>query len=132
MIALHRQAAKDLQTAITKNPALMPVYSRLISIAMASEMPFTPFEIFQKAEKIDKRNYYVRATYMLSLRPRWGGSYDAMAEFGRYAIRYVDLNPRFGLFKVRWKLIAVISGAMTITTLRRLNRTTLPCGSAKG
>ena len=31
---------------------------------------------------------------MLSLRPRWGGSYDAMSEFGRYAIRYVGLNPR--------------------------------------
>jgi len=94
MIALHRQAARDLQQAIDMNPALMAAYSRLVAIAMASEMPFTPLEIFQKAEKIDKRNYYVRSQYMLSLRPRWGGSYDAMSEFAHYAIRYADLNPR--------------------------------------
>ncbi|HEY1269305.1 MAG TPA: hypothetical protein VGH16_18750 [Candidatus Binatia bacterium] len=94
MIYFHQLAAKDLQTAISKNPRFMPAYSNLIDLAKASRMPFSTHEMAQKAEAIDKRSYYVRYEFMTTLQPRWGGSYELMAAFAQHAIQYLDVNAR--------------------------------------
>jgi tetratricopeptide (TPR) repeat protein len=91
---LHDEAAKDLQIAISKNPALMPAYASLVSIARESKMPFAAKEILQKAEQNDERTFIVRYQYLLSLQPRWGGSYKEMTKFAEQVIKYIDLNPR--------------------------------------
>jgi len=90
----HQDAAKDLMTAVDKNPALMPAYAWMISIAKASSLPFTPKQILQQAEAIDKRTFFVRYEYILSLQPRWGGSYEEMGRYAAQALKYNYLNPR--------------------------------------
>ncbi len=57
-------------------------------------MPFSTKEVLDKAEERDKRTFYVRHAYMLSLQPRWGGSYQEMSAFAKQARKYSDLNPR--------------------------------------
>lgn len=67
MRQLHEDAIKDLRMAISKNPTFMPAYRYLIRIAMMSTVKLTAREILKKAEEQDKRTYYVRYEYMLSL-----------------------------------------------------------------
>jgi len=93
MKELHSEAAKDLQIAVNKNPLLMPAYFYLISIAKASDMPFTPKEILDQAVKQDNRTYTVRVAYMGAITPSWGGSYEKMSDFAKQTIQYADVNP---------------------------------------
>jgi len=93
MKELHREAAKDLQLAIKKNPLLMPAYFNLISVAKASAMPFTPKEILDQAIKQDNRTYTVRLAYMHAIVPQWGGSYEEMSDFAKQTAQYANVNP---------------------------------------
>jgi tetratricopeptide (TPR) repeat protein len=94
MQRLHNEAAKDLQIAISKKPSLMPAYTYLVAIAKTTNMSFSTKQILDKAEENDKRTFYVRYEYVLSLQPRWGGSYEEMSAFAQHAIKFSDLNPR--------------------------------------
>jgi tetratricopeptide (TPR) repeat protein len=94
MQRLHDEAAKDLQIAISKNPSLMPAYTWLVIIAKQSKRPFTAKQILQKAEENDRRTFIVRYQYILSLQPRWGGSYQEMSKFAEQVMKYADSNPR--------------------------------------
>jgi tetratricopeptide (TPR) repeat protein len=93
MKELHREAAKDLQIAIKKNPLLMPAYYYLIAIAKASAMPFTPKEILYQAVKQDNRTYTIRLAYIHAIMPKWGGSYAEMSEFAKQTAQYANVNP---------------------------------------
>ncbi len=93
MTKLHREAVKDLQTALNRKASLMPAYVYLIAVAKASAMPFTTKEILEKAIANDKRSYLVRIAYMEAIEPRWGGSYKDMADFANQSIQYADANP---------------------------------------
>jgi len=90
----HNEAAKDLQIAITKKSSLISAYSILMEIATASNMPFTARQILDGAEIFDKRTFYVKAGYMNSLLPRWGGTYREMSEFAQSELKYLNSNPR--------------------------------------
>ena len=94
MVEWHRAAISDLQTAVELNPRLAPAWKALIEIAMASPMPFTPDEIYREAVSHDNRSFYLRGQYMHALKPRWGGSYEAMSKFAEEAARDAALNPR--------------------------------------
>ena len=94
MQRLHEEAVVDLRVAISKNPALMPAYKDLIDIVKASTVPYTARQILEQAVANDKRTFYVRYRYMMSLLPRWGGSYEEMSSFAQESINYVNLNPR--------------------------------------
>ena len=94
MQRLHNEAAKDLQIAIAANPHLIPAYTFLLRMAKTSGMPFTAKEMIDQAEKSDKRSFYLRHEYLVSLQPRWGGSHDAMSAYAKSAVKYTDLNPR--------------------------------------
>lgn len=99
MERLHKEAAKDLEIAINKNPGLMPAYRNFMSIASASRSTFTTKQLMDKTEENDKRTFSVRYEYMTSLQPKWGGSYEEMAKFAQHAIQYVNLNPRLWSFQ---------------------------------
>jgi tetratricopeptide (TPR) repeat protein len=94
MQRLHHEAAKDLQIAIAANPHLTPAYTFLLRMAKTSSMPFTAKEMLDQAEKTDKRSFYVRHEYIVSLQPRWGGSHEEMSAYAKSALKYADLNPR--------------------------------------
>ncbi len=89
----YNDAAKDLETAISKNPSLTPAYAWLVRIAAASKMPFTAKQMLQKAVENDKRTLQVRHEYIASLQPKWGGSYEAMSGFARQEMTYASVNP---------------------------------------
>jgi tetratricopeptide (TPR) repeat protein len=90
----YNQAIADLNEAVKREPALMPVYYRLMQIAMSVNMGFSTKDVLEKAVKGDMRTYYARAQYMISLLPRWGGSYEDMRNFADRAKKYSDINPR--------------------------------------
>ncbi len=93
MQRLHEEAAIDLEVAISKNPEFMPAYEELIKIARASTMTFTARQILERAESHDNRTFSVRYEYMMSLLPKWGGTYEEMSKYAQQAIKYVNLNP---------------------------------------
>jgi hypothetical protein len=90
----HEEAAKDLQTAINKNPTLMTAYRLLIHMAKSSDMPYTAQQIILKAEENDKQSFSLRDAYMQALWPQWGGSLEEMAEFASRESQFADANPR--------------------------------------
>ncbi|MBJ6800308.1 rhomboid family intramembrane serine protease [Geomonas propionica] len=94
MQRLHDDATTDLQTALAANPLLMPAYSSLLRMAKTSNMSFSPKQIVDQAVNADKRAYAVRFEYIVSLEPRWGGSYGEMSDFATSATKYSNLNPR--------------------------------------
>ncbi|MFH2036605.1 MAG: hypothetical protein ABIJ45_09400 [Candidatus Zixiibacteriota bacterium] len=98
---MHQYLAKaipDLKKAIELNPKNMPAYAAMIQAAM-SEPSVDAEKYLETALKNDERSYYVRSQYMLKLQPRWGGSYEAMEQFGDETAAKADLNPRFWTFK---------------------------------
>jgi tetratricopeptide (TPR) repeat protein len=44
--------------------------------------------------KLQPNSFLLRATYMHNLLPRWGGSYEAMAQFAAKSAPYAAKNPR--------------------------------------
>lgn len=90
----HDEAAKDLLAAIRKQPSLMPAYVWLLYMAKSSNMPYTAKEILQQAEEQDKRTYSARSSYLDSLQPKWGGSFEEMNAYAKQLMPYLDLNPR--------------------------------------
>ena len=90
----HEAAARDLQTAISKNKSLMTAYRLLIQMAKSSDMPYTAQQILQKAEENDKQSFSLRNAYMSTLQPSWGGSLEKMAEFANRESQFADENPR--------------------------------------
>jgi membrane associated rhomboid family serine protease/tetratricopeptide (TPR) repeat protein len=94
MQRLHDEAAKDLQLAIAANPQLMPAYSCLIVMAKTSNMPYSAKQILDLAVEKDKRSFYVRHEYIVSLQPRWGGSYGDMSAYAKSASEFSGMNPR--------------------------------------
>ena len=102
MRSYHLEAVTDLQTAINKNPQILPTYGWLIQIAKASPMSFTEKEILDKALANDNRTYYVRFQYMMSLTPKWGGSHLDMERFAKKAASHSNLNPQL------WSLLGEV------------------------
>ncbi len=91
---LDRSAIKDLQAALDKDPAYTPAYVWLIKTARGTDMQIDTQQLMTRLNKLDKQSFAARAEYMISLKPRWGGSYEKMAAYAREAITYADLNPR--------------------------------------
>ncbi len=94
MVELHQQAQRDLKVAVMKDSRIMPAYYYLLKISYNSRLELTPKTVLEWAEEHHLKSYYLRFTYMVSLMPKWGGSYGQMQEFAKNAQQYVDLNPR--------------------------------------
>ncbi|WP_136526553.1 rhomboid family intramembrane serine protease [Geomonas ferrireducens] len=102
MQRLHDDATTDLQKSLAANPFLMPAYCSLLRMAKTSNMPFSPKQIMDQAVNADKRAFVVRYEYIVSLEPRWGGSYGEMSDYAKSATKYGNLNPRL------WCLLGVV------------------------
>ena len=94
MVECHYAATVDLMSATEKEPDMAPAYVWWIQIAKASSTPYEPEEILARAVKADKRCYYARFQYIISLQPRWGGSHEQMKAFAEEAAKQSDLNAR--------------------------------------
>jgi tetratricopeptide (TPR) repeat protein len=99
MHEFHEKAKIDLEKSIEINPDFMPAYEQLIRISMAAGDNVYKKAIYQEAIKHDKRTYYVRYAYLLSLEPRWGGTYSQMQSVINESINFAHLNPRIWSLK---------------------------------
>lgn len=87
------KAYPDLKTATEKNRDILPAYIWLMNISRNSWSENNKTDVFKEARKYHKRSFYLRFHYMISLEPKWGGSYYLMQAFAQMAARKTDLNP---------------------------------------
>lgn len=79
MAAWFSLAKGDLSLAIKKMPRLVVAYCFLIEIDM-TEGGLKKRSLYAQALKINPDSFIVREFLLHSLRPRWGGSYEEMAQ----------------------------------------------------
>ncbi len=90
----HAVAFPDLDDAVSMHPALLAAQRALIQIAMANSAPLAlQRRLLQEALDRCPDCFQIRVTFMLSLRPRWSGSYAQMAAFARESSRR-STNPK--------------------------------------
>jgi tetratricopeptide (TPR) repeat protein len=90
-------ARRDLQHALTLAPKLVAVMRQLVGLAMPISDDLLRDDALRRAEHACPSCFSVRSKYIVSLEPRWGGSYDAMEAFAARAP--VALNPRLKLLR---------------------------------
>lgn len=95
MADFFRRAEADLAAALRLAPSSIVAYRLLIDIAPASRGdPERSRQILDRALKIQPYSFLLRAAHMRNLLPRWGGSYDEMAQFAEESASYANRNPR--------------------------------------
>ncbi|HXJ23478.1 MAG TPA: hypothetical protein VMT03_24905 [Polyangia bacterium] len=94
MLQQHAVAFPDLDDALAMHPALLAVHRALIRIASANSAPVAlRRRLLDKALEECPDCYQVRVAFILTLRPRWGGTYAAMDAFAAESARR-SANPR--------------------------------------
>jgi hypothetical protein len=99
MMILHQEARNDLLRAIKENKRLSQAYCSLILLEKASGNTDNAREVLEKAIRSIPETYYIRYTYLTSLHPRWGGSYEQMEEYANSLDKEALINPRIWSLK---------------------------------
>jgi hypothetical protein len=107
----HQEAKSDLLVAIKQNDRLSPAYCSLIFIEKASGNNDSIKNILAIAVRSIPETYYIRYTYLTSLHPRWGGSYEQMQEYANSIDKDALINPRI------WSLKAEVPAERGYTAL---------------
>jgi tetratricopeptide (TPR) repeat protein len=89
-----QRARGDLAAALKLNPKFIPAYTALILIAQADGERAEAQRIESEATREVPSTYYVRYSYIMTLRPEWGGSYAAMRAYAASLTGAAMLNPR--------------------------------------
>jgi tetratricopeptide (TPR) repeat protein len=88
MLEVHRKAAPDLVEALRRHPAAISAYRGLLKVGMVNSAPRGVMRwVLREALKYCPDCFQVRVTYLMSLLPRWGGSYKAMDAFAEESSR---------------------------------------------
>ena len=93
------KAIKDIAKALKIYKYSMIPYSLLIGIANTNVEDSDSELILKRAIEFNPATYYVRRQYIISLTPRWGGSYEKMKLFVIESMRYLDKNPKLKLLE---------------------------------
>ena len=110
---LFKQAAQATAPAIKLNPKLTVAYAQLADAAKTADDKGALFRAVAGAGlRQVPESFAIRSTIMDALRPRWGGSYEAMARFSDQSQKLVQRNPRLVAFKgyVAWDQGTVAAG----------------------
>jgi tetratricopeptide (TPR) repeat protein len=94
MYELHARARADAEKAIAADPSLVDAYITLIDVARAAGATPVCESITQSALRASPVSFRVRASCLLCLLPRWGGSYERMQALAEAAQARVSSNPR--------------------------------------
>jgi tetratricopeptide (TPR) repeat protein len=94
-------ALEDIKSALTLNPKLDVCYSMMINIAMTVSDDKLKKNALAEALKYNPYGFQARDTYLFSLTPRWGGSYQKMEEFCEESEKYSAYNPRLNSLRSR-------------------------------
>ncbi len=87
-------AVRDLEASLRIRPRQLYAYLILMEISQNLGDPERDARLAGKALAHYPDSYLVRHRRMISLMPRWGGSYDAMERFARESAPYAAKNPR--------------------------------------
>jgi hypothetical protein len=94
MAKLHRNAAPDLIDALKLNPRAITVYTDLLWALTANGAPkILARKVLETAVARCPDCMQARVAYIISLEPRWGGSYARMEAFAAESARG-SANPR--------------------------------------
>ena len=75
------QAFVELQTSLSLDDKPILSYMYLISVGKHERGGRYLRQVLDDSLKVDPKNFIVRRTYLRTLRPRWGGSMQAMLDF---------------------------------------------------
>lgn len=81
MSRLMKLAIVDLEKSVSLTEKPMLSYSLLINVGMAMGQSKQNRRWLDEANRIDPGNTYIKIGYLLTLRPRWGGSMEEMQAF---------------------------------------------------
>lgn len=94
-----RLSAADLDTALRLDPKSFAAYRQLIDLARAEGNVRASRKFLDQGLKLQPNSFVLRMGYMLSILPRWGGSYEMMARFADESAPYAKRNPRIASLK---------------------------------
>lgn len=93
-------AKSDLNLAISKHPSLVEAYCYLIEIDM-NEGGRATRALYDQALKLNPESFIAREFFLHSLLPRWGGSYDEMAQVIESSKHYYGPMPQLATLEGR-------------------------------
>lgn len=84
--------------AVSINPRLMPAYEGMLFAARMDSLDAVATEAVKGAEAQDPACPSVAMEYMMSLQPRWGGSYQAMQAYASKLKPHVASRPLLAVY----------------------------------
>lgn len=99
MKRLFVESANEAVAAIKLNSKASIAYAAIINAANGVSDSKTMESVYAAGIKNVPLSLSIRTTVMSALRPRWGGSYEAMAKFAEDAQQYAAQNPRLESLK---------------------------------
>ncbi len=93
----YAMANKDFEKALNlKKDITVPCYYFIRIKRSSSDDIITEGmpQILAKGLAIDPSSFILRSVYLLSITPRWGGSYEEMDTFARDSQKYAPANPK--------------------------------------
>jgi tetratricopeptide (TPR) repeat protein len=94
MANYFRRASADFHAALRLAPNSIVAYRALMSISVNEGDPATSRQLLDAGLKIQPYSFRLRAYYIETLLPRWGGSYGAMTRFAEESAPFAARNPR--------------------------------------
>lgn len=113
MRASHERALRDLEAALRLNPKFVPTYIALMKVHQATGSLEQAAAAVGAATKEIPKTYYIRAHYLRTLRPKWGGSFASMKAYTDTLDDAARLNPRI------WSLKGEEAGERADVALRQ-------------
>jgi tetratricopeptide (TPR) repeat protein len=94
MARIFGESVKDAVAAIKLNPKAAPAYAVIIQAARGVSDYKVLNSVYAASLKNAPLSLWTRVSVIITLEPKWGGSYDAMAKFADDAHKNVAKNPR--------------------------------------
>lgn len=88
--------ADAIARALSRDPHLLPAYWLLMGTARSEGDPVAMDSLFARARILSPTSAITHREYLLSLLPRWGGSFRQMADFIDQARSLDSLDPDLG------------------------------------
>jgi tetratricopeptide (TPR) repeat protein len=99
MRRLYSESVKEAVAAIQSNPKASIAYAAIIEAAKGVSDYKTLQGAYAASFKSVPLSLSTRVAVITALRPRWGGSHEAMAKFAEEAQKYAAQNPRLKSLK---------------------------------
>lgn len=99
MKRLYRDSVSEAVAAIKLNPKSSIAYASIVEAAKGVSDYKTLDSVYAASLKNVPLSLSTRVAVITALRPRWGGSHEAMAKFAEEAQKYAAQNPRLESLK---------------------------------